>query len=211
MNINVLIAAAAGFALAALIFVPMLVRARRRAAADSAPTGRHALRDTGAKRAPEGKAPAAGTAESKAAETTAAETKAAETGTGEDKTAAAEQAGKGTAPAASASATKVSAAPDGAVPEQQAAPESAEPSGTASETPAAPKDPEMTAVASGAAESGATGERPAGQPASDGEQPPGVSVPAMPSALFEKNYQAKFRRTQDRIHRLRDKLNEDDN
>lgn len=233
MNINMLIFAAAGFALACLILGPPLVLVRRRAA-KSEPTGRHALRVSGgsAKRGPanepEGKAPHAAGTEPSATPAAGSDTKAPPSVI---------KASATKASATKASATEV-AATEVAVPAQQtghAEPDSAGDASTSggaeqgaatdagSFSTAGEQSAERSAAQGGEAaatgtagaaggdrtgEAGEQGETDQG-PAQPGDQPDGgVSVRVLPTALFERNYQAKFRRTHDRIQRLREQLNE---
>ncbi|MFR9730284.1 hypothetical protein ACL03H_13730 [Saccharopolyspora sp. MS10] len=125
----IVISFAGGAVVAALVFWPILRRARLRAHADAPPTGKHALR-----------------------------------------------------PAQPAAARP---AP------QQPAPEA----------PAAEARPEPAAIPRQAI--GDEGEQPA-----RAEPELGVTVSTLPTALFEEHHAAKFRRTRDRIERLRTQLHE---
>ncbi len=162
---NTIIIFAGGFLLASLIFWPMLVRARR-TGADSAPTGKHAMRPATREQADsaktgEGEGGTPATAEP--GETAAAD---AETAEHTVETAEAESHGP------SAEQQR----PDS---DQQRKPQPGEPVNSA----------EVIRI------------RP-------GDQDLGVSVGTLPTALFEEHHAAKFRRTQDRIERLRNQLHE---
>lgn len=127
-----------GVVVAAVVFWPLLHRARRRAHADTPPTGKHALRT------PQQPAKPAGEAD-----------RPAET-------------------------------------EPVARPAEAERE--------RPHIPHQETAADRAAEP--LPERP------DTDGALGVTVATLPTALFEEHYEAKFRRTRDRIERLRNQLHE---
>ncbi|MBK0868137.1 MAG: hypothetical protein IJH84_17240 [Saccharopolyspora sp.] len=161
---NTIMIFAAGFLLASLIFWPMLARARR-TDADSAPTGKHAMRP-----APREQAHSA---------------QAGEAAGGDGKPAA--ESGE-TAPAREETAENTSEAAEAAPhrpeteqpqPDQQPQRESGEPVRSAEVIRIRPSDQEI-----------------------------GVSVGTLPTSLFEEHHAAKFRRTQDRIERLRSQLHE---
>lgn len=131
----IVISFAGGAVVAAVIFWPLLHRARRRAHADTPPTGKHALRTPQQPAKPTGEAVGAAETENPA-----------------------------------------QAAPERAdIPHQE----------TAADRTAEPLP---------------------GRPDSDGAL--GVTVATLPTELFEEHYEAKFRRTRDRIERLRTQLHE---
>lgn len=164
---NTIIIFAGGFLLASLIFWPMLVRARR-TDADSAPTGKHAMRPAARRQADAAKTGDGEDADGEPAAAESGETTAAGDGTAEHTAEAAEAAPHGP------SAEKQR--PDS---DEQRQPEAGEPVHSAEVIRIRPSDQDL-----------------------------GVSVGTLPTALFEEHHAAKFRRTQDRIERLRNQLHE---
>ncbi|GAB2686578.1 hypothetical protein GCM10027271_56640 [Saccharopolyspora gloriosae] len=134
----IVISFAGGAVVAAVIFWPLLRRARRRAHADTPPTGKHALRTP-------------------------------------------QQQAKPTGDTARPAAAEPDARPAEAAPERADIPHQE----TAADRSAEPLPD---------------------RPETDGAL--GVSVATLPTALFEEHYEAKFRRTRDRIERLRNQLHE---
>ncbi|WP_243789574.1 hypothetical protein [Saccharopolyspora gloriosae] len=141
----IVISFAGGVVVAAVIFWPLLHRARRRAHADTPPTGKHALRN----------------------------------------------------PQQPAKPTGETTRPASTEPDAQPAEAVEQPAEAAQERPGVPH---QETAADRAAE-------PLPQrPDTDGAM--GVTVATLPTALFEEHYEAKFRRTRDRIERLRNQLHE---